>query len=262
MDDLPGSLDGMQGVRGSNPLSSTRHNASSTPALSAVCQQFASKRHWVAVRTLSASPGRLLVEGRFGRRQHHRQALLDRGQEAGGHLRGGVPVVGADGAAPVPPGPAAGLVAHHLVDDPGRDAGVLQPGREGVPKVVGAVEVDRIQQRMVGGWPERPACRRAVAGGGAGLGELLEGTADGRDRAGAPLGAQLGGELLGAERPTVTQRRQDAGGGRAEPGGRRVGELGERARGRCGGSCGATAPSGCPSSPQGHHAGQGRRRAR
>ena len=26
MDDLPGSLDGMQGVRGSNPLSSTRHN--------------------------------------------------------------------------------------------------------------------------------------------------------------------------------------------------------------------------------------------
>ena len=28
MDDLPESLDGMQGVRGSNPLSSTRHNAS------------------------------------------------------------------------------------------------------------------------------------------------------------------------------------------------------------------------------------------
>jgi hypothetical protein len=27
MDDLPGPLDGMQGVRGSNPLSSTRHNA-------------------------------------------------------------------------------------------------------------------------------------------------------------------------------------------------------------------------------------------
>jgi hypothetical protein len=32
---------GMQGVRGSNPLSSTRHNASPTFALSAVCQRFA-----------------------------------------------------------------------------------------------------------------------------------------------------------------------------------------------------------------------------
>jgi hypothetical protein len=35
---------GMQGVRGSNPLSSTRHNATSTPALSAICQRFARKR--------------------------------------------------------------------------------------------------------------------------------------------------------------------------------------------------------------------------
>src|SRR5215213_4075358 len=31
-----GSLDGMQGVRGSNPLSSTRHNASHTSALGAL----------------------------------------------------------------------------------------------------------------------------------------------------------------------------------------------------------------------------------
>ena len=29
-------------------------------------------------------------------------------------------------------GPPAWLVAHELVDDPGRDAGVLQPGREGM----------------------------------------------------------------------------------------------------------------------------------
>jgi hypothetical protein len=35
---------GMQGVRGSNPLSSTRHNASPPSALSAVCQQSASQR--------------------------------------------------------------------------------------------------------------------------------------------------------------------------------------------------------------------------
>jgi hypothetical protein len=39
-----GSLDGMQGVRGSNPLSSTRHNASPATALSTVCQRFARKR--------------------------------------------------------------------------------------------------------------------------------------------------------------------------------------------------------------------------
>ena len=44
VDDLPGFLDGMQGVRGSNPLSSTRHNATSTPALSVICQRFARKR--------------------------------------------------------------------------------------------------------------------------------------------------------------------------------------------------------------------------
>jgi alkanesulfonate monooxygenase SsuD/methylene tetrahydromethanopterin reductase-like flavin-dependent oxidoreductase (luciferase family) len=38
-----GSLDGMQGVRGSNPLSSTRHNAPPTHPRSVVCQQSASK---------------------------------------------------------------------------------------------------------------------------------------------------------------------------------------------------------------------------
>jgi hypothetical protein len=38
------SINGLQGVRGSNPLSSTRHNATSTPALSALCQRFARKR--------------------------------------------------------------------------------------------------------------------------------------------------------------------------------------------------------------------------
>jgi hypothetical protein len=44
---------GMQGVRGSNPLSSARHNASSTSALSAVCQ----KTRAVAARTLFALGG-------------------------------------------------------------------------------------------------------------------------------------------------------------------------------------------------------------
>jgi hypothetical protein len=41
MDDLPGSLDGMQEVRGSNPLSSTSYNASTGFPLTAVCQRFA-----------------------------------------------------------------------------------------------------------------------------------------------------------------------------------------------------------------------------
>jgi hypothetical protein len=38
-----GSLDGMQGVRGSNPLSSTRHNASAALPLRVVCQQIVSR---------------------------------------------------------------------------------------------------------------------------------------------------------------------------------------------------------------------------
>jgi hypothetical protein len=38
-----GSLDGMQGVRGSNPLSSTRHNASAARPLRVVCQQIVSR---------------------------------------------------------------------------------------------------------------------------------------------------------------------------------------------------------------------------
>jgi hypothetical protein len=83
----------------------------------------------------ATSPGSL-VEGALGRRQDDHQALLDCGRDAGGYLGGGVAVVGPDGAAPgMPPGPAAGLVAHQLIDDPSGDAGVLQPGREGVAEV-------------------------------------------------------------------------------------------------------------------------------
>jgi hypothetical protein len=48
MDDLPGSLDGMQAVGGSNPLSSTRHNASAALPLRAVCQQIVSRSRRVA----------------------------------------------------------------------------------------------------------------------------------------------------------------------------------------------------------------------
>jgi hypothetical protein len=47
----------------------------------------------------------LLIEGDFRRRQNDHQALLDCGYDAGGHLWGGVAVVGPDGAASVPAGP-------------------------------------------------------------------------------------------------------------------------------------------------------------
>ena len=44
-------------------------------------------------------------------------------------ISGVVPVVGAYGTAALLAGAAGGLVAHHLIDHPGRDAGVFQPGR-------------------------------------------------------------------------------------------------------------------------------------
>ena len=77
--------------------------------------------------------------------QHHPEALLDRRGDPGGHLRGGVAVVGAHGASALLAGAAGGLVSHDLVDDPGGDAGVLQPGREGVPEVVGAMQIHGLQ---------------------------------------------------------------------------------------------------------------------
>ena len=45
-------INGMQGVRGSNPLSSTRHNASAGRLLRAVCQQIVSRSRDVAAITL------------------------------------------------------------------------------------------------------------------------------------------------------------------------------------------------------------------
>jgi hypothetical protein len=60
-----GSLDGMQGVRGSNPLSSTRHNASAGFPLRAVCQQIVSKSLLVMIPALCV----LSVSGDSGRSQ-------------------------------------------------------------------------------------------------------------------------------------------------------------------------------------------------
>jgi hypothetical protein len=51
------SINGMQGVRGSNPLSSTRHNASTALPLGVVCQEIVSKSLVVTAGTLSALAG-------------------------------------------------------------------------------------------------------------------------------------------------------------------------------------------------------------
>ena len=58
-----------------------------------------------------------------------------------GHLWGGVPVAGANAAPAVDLGMAAALVPHQLIDHPGGNAGVLQPGRKRVAQVVGAVRI-------------------------------------------------------------------------------------------------------------------------
>jgi hypothetical protein len=65
----------MQGVRGSNPLSSTRHNASAGLPFRAICQQIVSRSRRVTARALSALTG----SGDFGRSHNARV-------EGDGHL--------------------------------------------------------------------------------------------------------------------------------------------------------------------------------
>jgi hypothetical protein len=71
---------------------------------------------------------------------HDHDPFLDRGGHADGHLRGGVAVPCTDAAPAIEFPVAAALVPHEFVDHPSRDAGVLQPGREGVAQVVGTVQ--------------------------------------------------------------------------------------------------------------------------
>src|SRR5829696_1186306 len=80
---------------------------------------------------------------------------------------------------------------------------------------------------MVGSRPEHPPLRLGVDCGGAGCGELGEGTVDGGFRGGAAVGTQKRGELLGGDGSVVAEHPEDAGGGRAESGGGRVGQLGQ-----------------------------------
>jgi hypothetical protein len=53
-----------------------------------------------------------------------------------------VPVAGVDSTATVQVAVPAALVAHEFVDHSGRDAGVLEPGREGVPAVMWTAELE------------------------------------------------------------------------------------------------------------------------
>jgi hypothetical protein len=164
--------------------------------------------------------------------EHDRQPLLNGVNGPGGHLRGGVPVVGADRAPAEVAAAAAGLVAHQLVDHPGRDAGVLQPGRVGVAEVVGAVQVDRVQQGITGDRQRRPSAGQLVVvvdGGQTGGVQLVQGGRDGgRTGRAAASGGESGGELVDALRPNVTvaEDHQDAPGRRSQRGGR-VGQLGQ-----------------------------------
>ena len=66
-----------------------------------------------------------------------------------------MPVVGAHSTAQALPAAAGGLVAHQFIDCSSRDAGVLQPGGERVAEVMGAVEVDGVQERVAWGWEWR-----------------------------------------------------------------------------------------------------------
>jgi hypothetical protein len=93
--------------------------------------------------------------------EHDGQPLLDGVDDSGGHLRGDVPVMSAD-RTPEVAATAAGLVAHEFVNHPGGDAGVLQPGRVGVPEVVGAVQLDRLQQGITGDRQRRPPAGQRV----------------------------------------------------------------------------------------------------
>jgi len=78
-------------------------------------------------------------------------------------------------------GAAGRLMAHQLVDHPGRDAGVLQPGGEGMPKVVGAVQIHGLQERVTGRRQRPPTLLAVLVGAGDQLGsdQLGEGDLDG-----------------------------------------------------------------------------------
>src|ERR671913_160181 len=85
--------------------------------------------------------------GRFSNPEDECQSCIERLDNPGGHLRGGVPVAGADAAATLQLPTATALVAHQLIDHPRWDPLVLQPGREAVPKIMRSA---KLQVRQLG----------------------------------------------------------------------------------------------------------------
>jgi hypothetical protein len=124
----------MQEVRGSNPVSSTPGQRPSPP--STARQSRPSRSRYAA--TACARPMRSSRDG----------------GDAGDHCGSRLSVDPAHGTAAGGVVGAAAGVAHQLVDHPGGDGGVLQPGREGMPQV-------RVAQSRPGRPPLRP-CRPAA----------------------------------------------------------------------------------------------------
>jgi hypothetical protein len=127
----------MQGVRGSNPPQLHHHNTAAQPPCRVWPQHAASSPDPGLGHTWAWRP----APPPAARRLPRPPAPASPRSCAGSGYRSCCPRAR----------PAAGLVAHQLIDHPGRDAGVLQPGREGVPGFVGAVQVDRLKQGMLGG---------------------------------------------------------------------------------------------------------------
>jgi hypothetical protein len=89
--------------------------------------------------------------------------------------------------------PSAG-VAHQLVDHPGGDAGVFQPGGEGVAQVVRAVQV-RVGQVLAGGRNYGLVDAAQVVGGQGGSGAAWDAVAAAGAGELQVLGSGAGGEL-------------------------------------------------------------------
>jgi hypothetical protein len=98
-------------------------------------------------------------------------------------------------------------VAHELINHSGRDAGVFQPRREGVPQVVGPSQPQLPKQVVSAGRLARDPPALRVFGGKPGGVQRSERSQDGGWSRRAP--AQPPAELLGRLQPAVAQRAQD-----------------------------------------------------
>src|SRR5215217_8931063 len=105
-------------------------------------------------------------------------------------------------------------VAHQLVDHPGGDAGVLQPGREGVAQVVRAVQV-QVAEVLAGGGDRGLVDAAQVVGGQRGSGAAGDAVAAARAREHQLVGPGAGGELAADGLADLLAHRHHADAGRA-----------------------------------------------